>query len=49
MNINKDMKKTIILVTHDAEIASYCKKVIFLKDGNIIGNINKREGFITIL
>ncbi|MCR1974473.1 ABC transporter ATP-binding protein [Clostridium sporogenes] len=45
MNINKDMKKTIILVTHDAEIASYCKKVIFLKDGNIIGNINKREGF----
>lgn len=45
MNINKDMKKTIILVTHDAEIASYCKKVIFLKDGNIIGDINKKEDF----
>lgn len=42
MNINKDMKKTIIIVTHDAEIASYCKKVIFLKDGNIIGNIDKK-------
>ncbi|ABS34412.1 ABC transporter ATP-binding protein [Clostridium botulinum] len=43
MNINKDMKKTIILVTHDAQIASYCKKVIFLKDGNIIGHINKEH------
>lgn len=38
-----DMKKTIILVTHDAQIASYCKKVIFLKDGNIIGHINKEH------
>ncbi|NFF68546.1 ABC transporter ATP-binding protein [Clostridium sporogenes] len=43
ININKDMKKTIILVTHDAQIASYCKKVIFLKDGNIIGDINKKH------
>ncbi|GAA0748161.1 ABC transporter ATP-binding protein [Clostridium oceanicum] len=48
IDINKDMKKTIVLVTHDGEIASYCKKVIFLKDGNIIGEINKegkREDF----
>lgn len=47
-SINEDMKKTIVIVTHDAEIASYCKKVIFLKDGNIIGSINKnnnREDF----
>ncbi|EJO5348714.1 ABC transporter ATP-binding protein [Clostridium botulinum] len=43
MNINKEMKKTIILVTHDAQIASYCKKVIFLKDGKIIGDINKEH------
>lgn len=33
--INKDMKKTVVLVTHDAYVASFCNRVIFVKDGMI--------------
>lgn len=33
--INRDMKKTVVLVTHDAYVASYCKRVLFVKDGDV--------------
>ncbi len=33
--INKDLKKAVVLVTHDAYVASFCDRVIFVKDGNI--------------
>lgn len=39
--INKELQKTIILVTHDPIIASYCSRIIFLKDGTIMGDIRK--------
>ena len=39
--INKELQKTIILVTHDPIIASYCSRIIFLKDGQIMGDIRK--------
>ena len=39
--INRELKKTIILVTHDPIIASYCSRIIFLKDGMIMGDIRK--------
>ena len=35
-HINKEMKKTILLVTHDPKVASYCDKIILLKDGRIM-------------
>ena len=41
--INQEYKKTILLVTHDALIASYCKRIIFLKDWEILGDL-KKEG-----
>ena len=28
-NINKKMKKTIVMVTHDPKMASYCDRVIY--------------------
>lgn len=34
--INNELKKAVILVTHDPLIASYCNKLIFLKDGSIV-------------
>ena len=40
-HINKELGKTIILVTHDPLIASYCSRIIFLKDGEIMGDIHK--------
>ena len=42
------MGKTIAMVTHDAYMASRCKRVILLKDGNIMEDLVKdcsREEF----
>lgn len=41
--INEEMKKTIIMVTHDPQVASNCKRIIFLKDGVILEDL-KRSG-----
>jgi len=41
MEIFKDFKrqeKTVIMVTHTAEVAKYADRIIFLKDGKIIDN-----------
>jgi len=35
-NLNKNEGKTIIVITHDANIAAYCQKSIILKDGQIV-------------
>ena len=43
ININENMQKTIIMVTHDPQMASQCKRIIFLKDGVILEDI-KRDG-----
>lgn len=42
--INKDMKKTVVLVTHDAYVASFCNRVNFVKDGMIEVELKKTEG-----
>ena len=34
-NLNQDVGKTVILVTHDPEVAMRCSRVITVKDGNI--------------
>lgn len=36
------MKKTILMVTHDPKMASYCSRIILLKDGQILEEL-KRE------
>ena len=42
--INKDLKKAVVLVTHDAYVASFCNRVIFVKDGMIEVELKKTEG-----
>lgn len=34
-NLNRTMGATILMVTHDAFSASYCSRILFLKDGRI--------------
>lgn len=39
--MNEAMRSTILMVTHDAAVASYSKRVLFLKDGKIFDEILK--------
>ncbi|MNI10739.1 Bacitracin export ATP-binding protein BceA [compost metagenome] len=41
--LNQRRKATIIMVTHDPVAASYCSRVIFIKDGQIYTQLNKGE------
>ena len=35
--INEELKTTIVVVTHDKEVASYARRKIFIRDGKIVG------------
>lgn len=41
--INEEFNKTIVMVTHDPQLASYCRKLVLLKDGEILQTLH-REG-----
>lgn len=52
--LNEQERATIMMVTHDAFAASYCKRVLFIKDGAIFtelarGNQSRKEFFEKIL
>ena len=40
--INKKMNKTIVMVTHDPQMASWCDRIVLLKDGRIINELKKK-------
>lgn len=42
VELNEKYGKTIVLVTHEPDIAEYCKRVVKFKDGNIESDITKR-------
>ena len=50
VHINEQFKITLVMVTHDSYAASYCNKVILLKDGIIFSELQKgkksREVFL---
>lgn len=41
--LNEYDNSTILMVTHDAFAASYCKRVIFIKDGELYKELHRRE------
>ncbi|MFI8706035.1 ABC transporter ATP-binding protein [Bacillus sp. NPDC077411] len=48
LQLNKEEEATMMLVTHDAMAASYCDRVIFIKDGTFYNEIycgDSREAF----
>lgn len=42
-NMNEKLQATILMVTHDPFSASFCKRILFLKDGKIFNEIQKGE------
>ncbi|WP_028776886.1 ABC transporter ATP-binding protein [Shimazuella kribbensis] len=52
-SLHKQNKTTILLVTHDPVIASYCDRLLFLKDGRLYNEIykggNQKEFFQKIV
>jgi putative ABC transport system ATP-binding protein len=51
--LNKEYNSTILMVTHDSFAASYCDRILFIKDGKIyseiISNGNRKEFYNRII
>ncbi|WP_113676144.1 ABC transporter ATP-binding protein [Vallitalea guaymasensis] len=51
--LNKEYNSTILMVTHDAFAASYCDRILFIKDGNIfselISNGDRKEFYNKVI
>jgi len=43
VNLNEKLGKTVVLVTHEPDIAQYTKRIIKFKDGQIISDLPKEE------
>ena len=41
--INREFGKTIVMVTHDPQMASNCSRIILLKDGVILDTLNRGD------
>ncbi|WP_144461299.1 ABC transporter ATP-binding protein [Siminovitchia fortis] len=41
--LNEQNQSTIMMVTHDAFAASFCKRILFIKDGRIYAEIHKLQ------
>ena len=39
--LNQDEKATILMVTHDSNAASYCRRILFIQDGIIFHELRR--------
>lgn len=42
-DLNERLSATILMVTHDAFSASYCRRILFIKDGKIFHELNRGD------
>lgn len=41
--LNQDENATILMVTHDPLAASYCRRIVFIKDGQLVDEIHRNN------
>lgn len=39
--LNRDDNTTILMVTHDSNAASFCKRILFIQDGKIFHELRR--------
>ena len=44
--LNRDQRVTIIVVTHEADIAEYAKRVVTMRDGEIVSDERRAQKFV---
>lgn len=41
-DLNQNLKKTILMVTHDCNAASYCSRILFIQDGKVFHELRRK-------
>ena len=42
-DLNEDQKTTILMVTHDANVASFCSRILFIQDGKLFHELRRKN------
>lgn len=44
MGLNEEKNTTVLMVTHDSGAASYCSRILFIRDGMLFHELRRRQG-----
>lgn len=42
--MNREDEAAVLMVTHDAQAASFCSRILFIQDGKVFHELRKRVG-----
>ena len=44
IGLNEEKNTTVLMVTHDSGAASYCSRILFIRDGMLFHELRRRQG-----